>query len=365
MSAPPQRPQKTLSPGATWTSRQLLVWIKDHLAAKGVDSPQVCAELLVAHVLECDRLQLYMEPDRVASTEQREVLRALVGRAAKHEPVQLLVGTWPFHGRELEVGPCTLIPRPATETLVDRALEEVKRRGPREVWRMLDLCTGSGCIAVSLAAAIQALRDGRVSSRMNQEVVEQTIEDEQAVEDLPVLDLDLQPVSGMYQEDAPPSNEVQADDMMGQLSFIATDIVEDALALAQRNCARVGVTDLLELRLGSLYDPLHSNEAKSFNLICANPPYVSDAEYEELDRNVRDYEPATALRGGPYGLNLVEPIIRSSPEWLCCGGLLLVEIGHAMHERVREIAIETSGLRDIEILLDHEGYSRVLVARAE
>ena len=146
-------PSETATTDAPWTTRRLLRWIQEHLEARKVDAPRVCAELLIGHSIGSERLKLYMEPDRIASPTELAGLRELVARAARHEPVQYLVGSWPFFGREFEVAPCTLIPRPATETLVEAAMDQLTERGVRRSLRILDLCSGTGCIGVSIAAS--------------------------------------------------------------------------------------------------------------------------------------------------------------------------------------------------------------------
>lgn len=113
----------------SWTTRRLRTWIAGYLGDRGVDAPSVCADLLLGHALECERMQLYMHPDRPASTAELAVLRGLVKRAGEHEPVQFLVGKWGFHGLELEVSPATLIPRPCTETLVEAGLAHLRAEG--------------------------------------------------------------------------------------------------------------------------------------------------------------------------------------------------------------------------------------------
>lgn len=350
-----------------WTTRRLLRWIQGHLEERSVDAPRVCSEFLVGKALGSDRLRLYMEPDRVAAPDELQVLRELVARAARHEPVQYLVGSWPFFGREFEVGPCTLIPRPATERLVEEAIAEVTARGVHRPWRILDLCTGTGCIGVSLAAAIASLRAGRVSDRLAS-AVSVPPQAPPAGDDLPVLDLEQRELrpdrssaaeTGALEASTPSAAVTEA----GPLAVTVSDIVADAVALAVRNAERSGIAAHVEPRVGSLFEVLEPGEAASFDLICANPPYVTDAEYLELDRNVRDYEPAGALRGGSEGLDLIRPILEQAPTWLAPGGLLLVEIGGAMHDSVLELARSVAGLRDARILRDHEDHHRVLVAR--
>lgn len=352
---------------APWTSRRLVDWIRGHLESKEVDSPRVCAELLVASVLGCEQMRLYMEPDRQASRQELDTLRDLVTRAGRHEPVQYLVGSWKFHGRDFKVSPCTLIPRPSTETLVERALQEIRDRGVAEPWRILDLCTGTGCLAVSLAVSMRALRSGRISDRFMQDAGEETEPDSDGDDatgrDIPVLDLDLNPVRDQDAEQVEEHPSPRQASSHGSLSIIASDIVAEALELAAENALLHDVGREIECREGNLFEVLSEDEKESFHLICSNPPYVSDEEYARLDRNVRDYEPAIALRGGPRGLDVVGPIIEESPKWLCEGGLLLVEIADATRLSVMKLLDETDRLELLEILADHEGYQRVLVAR--
>ncbi len=290
-----------------WTTRKLLRWMLDHLKAKGVDSPRLTSEMLLSHVLGCDRVRLYMEADRVASAEELKQLRNLVRRAAEHEPVQYLVGEGWFYSRAFFVDSTTLIPRPSTESLVDAVLEHARACSPPEVGEtsdelhILDLCTGSGCIAITLAL------------------------------NLP------------------------------QASIIATDIVPEALKLARKNALRHGVADRIEFREGDLFEAARN---ESFDVICSNPPYVSDKEWDEIDRNVQDYEPATALRGGPEGLDIIQPLLEQSVQFLNPGGLLAVEIAHAQRDAVLDLVQCPGSWIDPEVIKDHEEYWRILTAHS-
>ena len=297
-----------------WTTRRLLQWVTGFLGEKSVDSPRVCAEMLLSHVFACERTRLYMEVDRPASPTELARLRELVKRAGQHEPVQYLVGeTW-FHARPFFVERSTLIPRPATETLVELAVAWARGRGG-EV-RVLDLCTGSGCVAVSVVAALVTPRRGTGE---------------------------------------PPVAPVEA-------TAVATDLVPAAIDLAARNAARHGVQGRIEFRAGDLYEPLRPDEAGSFDLVLANPPYISDAEFAQCEPNVRDHEPATALRGGPDGLRVVTPLVQRAARWLKPGGRLLVEIAASQGAAVRGLAESCGDLAFRSIERDHEGLDRVLVA---
>ena len=297
-----------------WTTRRLLQWITSFLTEKSVDSPRVCAELLLASVFGCERTRLYMEVDRPATPTELARLRELVKRAGQHEPVQYLVGeTW-FHARPFFVDRSTLIPRPATETLVELAVAWARARGGAV--RALDLCTGSGCVAVSVVAALVTPRRGTGE---------------------------------------PPVPPVEA-------TAVATDLVPAAIDLASRNAERHGVASRIELRAGDLFEPLRADEAASFDLVLANPPYISDAEFAQCEPNVRDHEPATALRGGPDGLCVITPLVQRAARWLKPGGRLLVEIAASQGEAARRLTESCGDLAFRSIERDHEGHDRVLVA---
>jgi len=305
-----------------WTVRRLLAWMQPFLAEKGVDSPRHIAEILLSHVLKVERLKLYMEPDRELDPIELAELRALVMRAARHEPVQFLVGRWTFLGRDFDVAPCTLIPRPCTEKLVERALEWYRIRGGGAV-RALDLCTGTGCIAVSLVLGMRAIaRPSGAGCR---------------------------PILGAHAEDA-----TSAD---GSISVVATDVVAAAVELARANAARLGAP--IECRQGDLWDAVETGAR--FDLIVANPPYVTDEEFTQLDRNVRDHEPATALRGGRDGLDVIRKIVAGARARLSPAGLLLLEIGWKQADEVRRM-LAADGWQAITTTRDDEGHERIIGA---
>ena len=292
----------------------MLQWITGFLAERTIDSPRVCAELLLSHVIGCERTRLYMEVDRPASPTELARLRELVKRAGQHEPVQYLVGeTW-FHARPFHVDRSTLIPRPATETLVELAVQWARERGGPV--RMLDVCTGSGCVAISVVAALVTPRRGTTE---------------------------------------PPVSPMEA-------TSVASDLVPAAIDLALRNATRHGLQARIEFRTGDLFESLQASEAESFDLITANPPYISDAEWAQCEPNVRDHEPATALRGGGDGLRIVTPLLQQAPRWLKPGGRLLVEIAASQGEAVQRLVQANAALAWRAMQKDHEGLDRVLVA---
>ncbi|MHC4107819.1 MAG: peptide chain release factor N(5)-glutamine methyltransferase [Planctomycetota bacterium] len=289
----------------SWTTRRLLGWMTGHFASKGIDSPRLVAEMLLSHVIGCERMRLYMEVDRPATPLELESLRDLVRRAARHEPAQYLVGeTW-FYGRRFFVDRSTLIPRPSTEALIEHVLQWHRAVPGHADALIADIGTGTGCIAVTLAALIPQAR------------------------------------------------------------IVATDVSADALALAAENAQQHEVADRIEFRQGALLEPLEALGLGRFDVICSNPPYISDPEWEQVAPNVRNYEPASALRGGADGLDVIRPLIAEGERFLRPGGQLVVEIGHAQHDAVLELVKATAALTAPMVLKDHEGLWRVLVAERE
>ncbi len=260
-------------------------------------------------------------------------------------------------GRDFEVGPCTLIPRPCTETLVERALDWYRARGAGPA-RVLDLCTGTGCIAVSLALGMRAIRrpDG-VGCRPISAVGQGESADTAGSAGREALAYgsvaDTQEGSEPRQAETKPLPAAHS----GDIHVVATDIVADAVELARRNASRHGAR--IELRSGDLWHAVQRDER--FDLVVSNPPYVSDEEYAALDRNVKEYEPATALRGGRDGLDFVRRVVAGGERHLRPDGLLAVEIGWK-HRDAALALVSGSGWRSAAVLKDCDGIDRVLIA---
>lgn len=285
-----------------WTIQKLLNWTTEYLAQKGVDSPRLSAELLLSTVLGLKRIELYTQYNRVVEEEHLAKLRELVKRSGQHEPIAYLVGKTEFYSIEFEVTPDCLIPRPETELLVQRAIELLRQRtGPHQV---CDLCTGCGVIAVAIAKNVP---DAKV---------------------------------------------------------IATDLSEAALGVAARNVKKHGLDERVELLHGDLFEPLIPQlDMAPFDLIVCNPPYVSAAEYKELEKNVKDYEPRTALYGGEDGLDLYRRIAEGVGRFLDSDGALLLEIGYRQGPAVRELLEKTDLFQTIRIDKDMSGHDRVVTAQ--
>jgi release factor glutamine methyltransferase len=281
-----------------WTIRALLAWTADFLRSKGNDDAKREAEILLAHVLGCDRIHLFTRYEEQPAEAERTKFRELIQRRVAGWPVAYLVGSRGFYLLDFEVNPAVLIPRPDTEVLVLEALKRLKPLGAPEV---LDLGTGSGCIAISLA---HQKKDARVT---------------------------------------------------------ATDVSPDALDVARRNAAKTKVADRIAFLQGDLFAPLPPGS--QFDLIASNPPYVAQGEFPSLAPDVRDHEPRLALDGGPDGLAFYRRIAKDAPALLKPGGSLLLEVGYTQDEAVRGLLAERPELEVGPTLKDTGGHPRVVTAR--
>jgi release factor glutamine methyltransferase len=289
---------------ASWTIRRLLEWTTGFFTRKEVDAPRLSAELLLAHVLSVPRIKLYTDYERIVSDHDLTTFRTLVQRAAEQEPVAYLTGKAHFFNLEFHVNRDVLIPRPDTETIVENVMQLVRNQAGMEAPRVLDLCTGSGCIAAAIAHHVKS------------SVV------------------------------------------------TATDISPAAVEVAKANIERLGLKDRVIVEQGDLFEPLSRMvDVQPFHLIVANPPYIPSAQIETLDRSVRDYEPVAALDGGLDGLVLHRRILKESPDRLLQGGRVYLEIAFDQGPLAKELAAEHPAFDDVRILKDQAGKDRVLTAK--
>jgi release factor glutamine methyltransferase len=287
-----------------WTIKRLLDWITSFFTQKSVDSPRLSAELLLSHVLGLKRIELYTNFDRLVAKPQLDRLRRLVKRAGENEPLAYLTGKTEFYSLEFAVTRDCLIPRPETELLVERAIEFLRGRTGKQL--VCDLCTGSGCIAVTVAKNI--------------------------------TDVDV----------------------------VATDISDAALQVAAQNAQKHLAAERIRFLHGDLFEPLIPEMDKyRFDLIVCNPPYVTSSEYETLERNIKDYEPAEALLGGADGLDVYRRICQQAEQFLKQDTVLMFEIGYAQGQKVKELLEQTHLFADIVIERDLQNNDRIVIARRE
>lgn len=284
-----------------WTTRGLLTWTTKYFDKNGLDNPRLAAEMLLAHVIGVQRLQLYTDRDRPAHDLERAMFRNLVERAAAHEPVDYLVGYAPFFSLQLKVDATVLIPRPSTETLVEHVIQHARRSPEFHAPVVADIGTGSGAIAVALARHVPNCR------------------------------------------------------------VVATDVSPDALKVAAANADALDVADRIEFRAGDLFAPL---KTEKFRYVISNPPYISEDEWSRVPANVREYEPPLALRGGLDGLQFVRPLIKSARDHLEHPGQLVIEIADSQKMAALQLADNATGLANPHVIADHEGLPRTLIANS-
>jgi release factor glutamine methyltransferase len=259
------------------------------LSGKGFENPLAEARALLSGMLDLPPTMLYLDRDKPLNDRQAERYDAMLHRRATHEPVAYILGAKNFFGREFQVNSSTLIPRPETELLVERALA----RGPAKI---LDVGTGSGCIAVTMALEL-------------------------------------------------PNSRVTA-----------VDISSPALDVAQRNAKRLGAENVRFIQ-SDLYQALGPGLEGVFDMIIANPPYVPAGEIARLDPDL-SFEPVTALAAGIDGLSCIRSLVAGAPRFLAASGRLMFEIGHDQGPAVRKI-LSDAGFRNVEIALDDDRRDRI------
>ncbi|HTY86354.1 MAG TPA: peptide chain release factor N(5)-glutamine methyltransferase [Candidatus Acidoferrum sp.] len=302
----------------------------EFLAKKGVDSPRLQTELLLAQLLKLPRMMLYLNFERVLTTAETDALRELVRRRGQREPLQHLTGSTSFCGFEIAVSRHALVPRPETELLAEAGWEFLCGRADLPVGQdaqqrvptnALDFGTGTGCIAIALAAKCPAAK------------------------------------------------------------IVATDISPEALALARENAARNNVIDRVEFVQGDGFAALHSegrvprapntkveNEdsqsspLRMFDLIISNPPYVRSAEIATLQPEVRDFDPRVALDGGADGLDFYRRLAAEAKPFLKTDGKIMLEFGDGQAEAIRKI-FETEKWIVEAVKEDYSHRQRILIAR--
>jgi len=255
--------------GVAWTPLGVLDWTTQRFTEAGIAAARLEAQILLAHVLGCTRMQLYTGFDKPLADAELASYRGLIKRRLAGEPVSYLVGETEFWGLPFHVEPSVLVPRPDTETVIEVArTARPERAAP---CRILDLCTGSGVIAVSLAREYPAAQ------------------------------------------------------------VVATELSPAAAALARRNAARNAVADRVDVREGDLFAPVRGER---FDLIAANPPYIASPVIPTLSPEVRR-EPVIALDGGPDGLAFYDRICAEAREHLAPGGAIVLEHGFDQADAVR------------------------------
>lgn len=290
------------------TRQEWIQWAVGQLDKKNNPTARLDAEVLLAHVLGLERLQLHMYPAVAVETPSANLFQHLVQRRTQGEPVAYLTGHQEFMGLDFQVSPAVLIPRPDTELLVESVLaylqEDTADEESNDSPLAADIGTGSGCIAVSLAVLCPAL------------------------------------------------------------TIMAVDLSPEALKVAKKNKASHQVEDRVLLRQGDLLAPVRewTEGGKLLDVIVSNPPYITEEEMTQLDESVAGYEPHSALAGGREGLDFYRRLTEEAPALLRTGGLLAFEIGHEQGGVVAAL-MKHQGLHQVQVLKDLAGYDRVVLGR--
>jgi release factor glutamine methyltransferase len=281
-----------------WSIKRVLAWASDDFKRRGNKSARLDAELLLGEALGLDRIKLIVEAERPLAEDELSRYRALIKRRRVGEPIAYILGRREFYALPMLVDRRVLIPRPDTEVLVETALSGTRAR--HLYGRMLDLCTGSGCVAIAFAKERPTWR------------------------------------------------------------VTASDVSADAASVARANVQRAGVVRNLAVLEGDLFAPLPPGA--QFELITANPPYIPSADIAGLDADVRDFEPRLALDGGADGLSVTRRLVAEAQRFLRPGGMLALEGGFDQAPAVAQL-LETAGFVDIARARDLAGIERVVSGR--
>jgi release factor glutamine methyltransferase len=282
-----------------WTILSLIQWSETYLAERGIESPRLNAELLLARVLGMQRLDLYTRFDKPLIDDELARYKSLFLRRLKREPLQYILGYVDFYGRRFQVKPGVLIPRPETEHIIEATIDLLKEREiPSQ--RIIDIGTGSGCIAITLTAEIPTA------------------------------------------------------------TVTAVDISDDAVYLAGVNAENYSVHDRINIRKLNILDPFVAiPDAGTYDVIVSNPPYISYSEWEKLPDEIKVHEPKVALTDGGDGLAYIRRLSELAPDVLKKGGWLICEIGYDQFDSVEKI-FTSAGLHEIRYWKDLNGIRRII-----
>jgi release factor glutamine methyltransferase len=280
------------------TCLEILNQAVEKLRLAGIDRPRTNAELLLGAVLNKNKVDLYLDKNRILTPDEIEKFNQYMKERISHRPVQYIIGMVEFFGLEFKVDERVLIPRPETETLVEMVIQQlVNKENPK----IIDLGTGSGAIAISLAKNLNSP------------------------------------------------------------SIYATDVSKDALDVAKENAIKNRVENQIEFLCGDLFEPLkNKNLEGQIDCVVSNPPYVRKDEFESLPREIKDYEPTVALESEKDGLFFHKKLIENSSNFLKRGGLLALETAFSQAGKVADLIRQSDNYNDIEIIKDLGGIDRVV-----
>jgi len=304
----PEKSLKNKSPknnSNNWTIIKILSWTESYFKDHPIDSPRLTAEMLLAHCLGIKRLDLYLQHDRPLQKDELSRFKSFIKRRILNEPVAYITGEKGFFESDFKVAKEVLIPRPDTETIVEKALGILNAgQDNLKPMRILELGTGSGAIIVSLVKAVP------------------------------------------------------------HHLYFACDISEKAILMAKKNADKIipqMMNDRISFFAGDWFSSL--NENKLFDLIISNPPYIPTKDIQTLQPEIRQFEPLLALDGGRDGLSCFKTILNDAHRYLVPGGILLLEMGFDQKEGVQNISKQYPRYQSIEFIKDMAGHNRVFLIK--
>jgi release factor glutamine methyltransferase len=285
-----------------WTIIKLIRWATSYLQSHDIDSPRATGEILLAHALQLNRIDLYLKYDQPLVADELQKFKSLIKRRINREPVAYILGVKEFWSLDLAVNENVLIPRPETECVVEVALDQLAQKTSRPPQRILDLGTGSGAIVLALASQ--------------------------------------QP----------------------RHLYFASDRFRSAVETACRNAGRHDLGRKIHFFVGDWLSSL-TGARPGFDLIVSNPPYIPSREIGGLQPEIHQFEPIAALDGNQDGLGCYRTIVASAHNHLNPGGVLLLEIGHGQREDIRQLAVDCGRYEGFSCSKDYSGYDRVVWMR--
>ena len=284
-----------------WHVLELLEWTAGYFEKHQIPNPRLDAEVLLGHLLQKSRLQLYLHFDMPVFQDDLTVFRELIKKRIARTPISYLTNRKEFMSLDFYVDESVLIPRPETEFIVETILK-TKGDTPQ---RLLEIGTGSGVIAISLAVN------------------------------------------------------------KPEWEIIATDISNDALTVAEKNRDAHDCPERITFLHGDLFEPIKSLDSSHFNWIVSNPPYIMSKDRDNLSPDVRDHEPAIALFAGEDGLSIIRRLIAEAPNYLHPKGKLIFEIGDKQAESVKTLLAKQPAYQNYRFIKDYAGKDRVVLATVE
>jgi len=285
-----------------WTILKILQWTTAYFKSHAVDSPRLTAEILLAHVMDIDRIDLYLSFDQPLTRSELAAFKGFIKRRLSREPVAYITGTREFWGIDFTVTPDVLIPRPETEFLVEESLKLIPADVSSGRFRLIDVGTGSGAVVVSLAVN----RPGHL--------------------------------------------------------YFASDISKQAIRVASQNASCNDVGQDIFFFAGELFAALNPDDIK-FDLIVSNPPYIPSNDIAALAQEVGKHEPKSALDGGMKGLDVIVKIVKNAPLYMKKNGMLMLEIGFDQKEHMEQIVVDDGRYFNLNFIKDYSGHDRVVQMR--